>query len=116
MNRTIVLFAGRSSRCAFCATGYADGRSAALLADAQVSASRALQADFHSAGTVGAGYTAVGGQLRASVRLHIRLPGGLRTDAIYLIRPLRSQTKDPADLDLSGPNCGPVCLAARPVL
>lgn len=83
------MFTGRSSWRAFRAAGHAGGRSTALLADAEASTSRAVQADPDPGRTVGARYPTVGGQLRASVRLHLRLLGGLRADAVHLVRPLR---------------------------
>lgn len=80
---------GRSSRRAFCSACHAGSRSAALLADAEAPASRTIQADPDFAGAAGAGYPSVDRQLRASVRLHLRLFGGLRTDAVYLVWQLR---------------------------
>lgn len=80
---------GWSSRRTFCSACHTGGRSAALLADAEASTSHAIQADPDSAGTASAGYPAMDRQLRASVRLHLRLLSGLRADAIYLVRPLR---------------------------
>lgn len=111
-----MIYTGWSSRRAFCVAGHADGRSAALLADAKAPTSRIIQADPDSAGAAGAGYFAVGGQLRASIRLHIRLLSGLRADAIYFVRPLRSQTKNTANLDLPGPDRGLVHPAACSLL
>lgn len=79
---------GWSSRRTFRSACHVGGRSAALLADAEASASHIIQADSDSAGAASAWYLAVDRQLRASVRLHLRLLGGLRADAIYLVRPL----------------------------
>lgn len=112
----VPLITGRSSRRPFRFACHAGGRSATLLADAEAPTSHTVQADPDPAGAAGAGYPAVGRQLRASVRLYLRLLGGLRADAIYLVRPLRPQTEDPADLGMSDPDRGPVRPAARPLL
>lgn len=85
-----VCFTGRSSWRAFRAAGHAGGRSTALLADAEAPTSRPVQANPDPDWIVGGGYPTVGGQLRASVWFHLRLFGGLRADAVYLVRPLRS--------------------------
>lgn len=89
---TIVVssFAGRSSRSTFRVVGYSSGRSAALLADAEAPAACAVQAYHDLTRPAGTGHLAVGRQLRASVRLHLWLPSGLRTYAVHLVRPLRS--------------------------
>lgn len=89
INTNIVhLITGRSSRRAFRFACHAGGRSAALLADAEAPTSRTVQADPDPVGAAGAGYPAMDRQLRTLVRLYLRLLGGLRADAIYLVWPL----------------------------
>jgi len=81
---------GWSSRRTFCSSCHTSGRSVALLADAETSASRTVQTDSDLAGTAGTGYPAMDRQLRTSVRFYLWLLGGLCADAVYLIWSLRS--------------------------
>lgn len=110
------MYVGRSGWCALCTVGYAGGGSVTLLADAETSTTHIVETNSDPAGIIGAGYPAMGGQLCSSVWFYLRLPGCLRADAVYLVRPLRSQTKDPADLDLHDSHRGPVRSAARSFL
>lgn len=116
MATVLFVFAGWPSWRTFRTPGYIGGRSAALLAHAEAPTTHIVQVDPDSARIARIRHSAVGGQLRTLVRLHLRFSGGLRTDAVYLVRPLRPQTEDPADLGLLNPDRGPVRVAARPLL
>lgn len=109
-------FAGRSSRCAFRSAGHPRRRSPQLLADAQASTTCTLQTHSDPRGVSHSRAVAVGGQLRASVWLHLWFPRGLRADAVHLVWPIRPTAQDPADLDVHAAGRGTVCPVAGAVL
>ena len=95
---------------------HVDRRGVALLADAKTSTPCPVQADPRPPGLAGPRHTALGGQLRSPVRLHLRLPRGVRVDAVHLVRPLRPPTQDLDDLDLPDPDHRSVHPSPSPVL
>lgn len=90
INNFVDLLIGRSSWRPFRFACHTGSRSTTLLADAEAPTSRPVQADPDPARAADTGHPAMDRQLCASVRLYLRLLGGLRADAVHLVRPLRS--------------------------
>ena len=111
-----LVIAGGAGRSALRPARHVDRRGVALLADAETSTASPVQADPRPPGFAGPRHTALGGQLRPPVRLHLRFPGGVRVDAVHLVRPLRPPTQDLDDLDLPDPDRRSVHPAPSPVL
>lgn len=86
------------------------------MADAKASSPSPVEADLRPSRPANPWHASMGGQLRTSVRFHLRFPGGVRADAFHLVRPLRPSPQDLANLDLSDPHRRPVHPSSSPVL
>lgn len=110
------MFTGGASRGALRPSRHVDRRGAALLADAKASSPSPVEVDLRPSRPANSRHASMGGQLRSSVRFHLRFPGGIRVDAVHLIRPLRPPPQDLANLDLPDPHRRPVHPSSSPVL